>query len=57
MSTQISESEFAAFRTLLAELCGITVAENKAYLIESRLGSLLSAAKTRSFKDLHARLR
>lgn len=53
----INETEFASMRQLLAELCGITVAENKAYLIETRLGSLVLESGCGTFSEFHQKLK
>jgi len=53
----ISVQEFSAMRTLLAEMCGILVAENKAYLIETRLGSLVLENGCASFSEFHQKLK
>lgn len=53
----VSSQEFSALRTLIAELCGILVAENKAYLIETRLGSLVLENGCASFAEFHQKLK
>lgn len=53
----ISPQEFSTFRTLLADMCGILVAENKAYLIETRLASLVLESGCASFSEFHQKLK
>lgn len=53
----ISDHEFAVFRTLLADMCGILVSENKAYLVETRLGSLVLENGCASFSEFHQKLK
>jgi len=52
----ITDQEFSAFRTLLADMCGILVAENKAYLIETRLSSLVKETGCASFAEFQKKL-
>ncbi len=53
----ISAREFSAFRKLLAEMSGILVAENKAYLIETRLGSLVLETGCESFSEFYNKVK
>jgi chemotaxis protein methyltransferase CheR len=57
MSTSISQEEYESFRRFLEEACGITLGDNKQYLIASRLGSLLSEYKISSLHVLIERLK
>lgn len=53
----ISPQEFSTLRTLLADMCGILVAKNKAYLIETRLASLVLKSGCASFSEFHQKLK
>ena len=45
----ISESEFLLFKNYVAQLCGIVIPQEKAYLFETRLSKLMLDAKCDSF--------
>lgn len=57
MSRSISQEEYEGFRTFLEEACGITLGDNKQYLVASRLGALLSEYKIPSLHALIERLK
>src|SRR4030065_60208 len=57
MSSSISKEDYENFQAFLEEACGITLGDNKQYLIASRLGALLSEYKIPSLRALIERLR
>jgi chemotaxis protein methyltransferase CheR len=57
LELKISDQEFSAMRALLEDMCGILVAENKAYLIETRLASCVHDEGCRSFSEFHQKLK
>jgi chemotaxis protein methyltransferase CheR len=57
MSSSISKEDYASFQAFLEEACGITLGDNKQYLVASRLGALLSEYKIPSLRALIERLR
>jgi len=57
MSSSISKEDYASFQAFLEEACGITLGENKQYLVASRLGSLLSEYKIPTLRALIERLK
>ncbi len=54
---KVRDQEFAALRQFLADVSGITLGENKAYLLETRLGSLVLETGCNSFSEFHQRLK
>jgi chemotaxis protein methyltransferase CheR len=56
-TVSLSPEEFITFRTFLAEICGILVGDNKAYLIETRLRALVIESACTSFTELHQKLK
>lgn len=56
MSQDISEKEFALFRDYISTSCGIEIAPEKAYLIETRLSRILAESKLPSFEALYHRI-
>jgi len=57
MAIKLSNDEFQAIRTVIESLCGITLSENKAYLVESRLNRLVFDCGLRSFGELAHKLK
>ena len=49
----LSETDAERLRLLIEKMTGIAVAQNKAYLIESRLKPILADLELRSFGELH----
>ncbi len=49
---EISKPEFALFRDCLERICGILLGDKKAYLVESRLRSLMKEKELTSLSDL-----
>lgn len=54
---ELSRQEFADLREQIYTLCGLTLADDKAYLIEQRLEPVARAAGCTSFRELAQRLR
>lgn len=52
----MSTKEFQLFQKYIEKQCGITIGEEKAYLIESRLTRLLVEAKLSSFEELYYKI-
>ncbi|MDO9491910.1 protein-glutamate O-methyltransferase CheR [Acetobacterium sp.] len=48
----LSEHEYQLFQRYIAEKCGISLDDTKAYLVESRLAKLLIDSKCESFSEL-----
>ena len=57
MTELISKSEYESFRAFLENACGITLGDNKQYLIASRLSALLTEYKIASLGALIDRLK
>jgi len=57
MGSSISKEDYESFRAFLEEACGITLGDNKQYLITSRLSSLLAEYQIASLGTLIERLR
>lgn len=53
MSIDISEKELALFRRYISANCGIEIAPEKAYLIETRLTRILAESKLPSYEALY----
>lgn len=53
MSTTITQDDFLLLRTFIEELCGISLGDNKAYLIESRLAKLMALNGCDSFSEFY----
>jgi chemotaxis protein methyltransferase CheR len=53
----MNREDYESFRTFLSDACGITLADNKQYLIEHRLNPLLAEFRVASLKDLVGQLR
>ncbi len=53
---EISQSEFESLRHCIHKICGIMVAENKQYLIKTRLEPVLRTYGYDSFAQLHGKL-
>lgn len=53
----MNREDYESFRTFLSDACGITLADNKQYLIEHRLNPLLTEFRISSLKDLVGQLR
>lgn len=56
-SPVIRDQDYAEFRRLLEEICGIVLGDNKQYLVSSRLGPLLAREHFTTLGQLLARLR
>ncbi len=56
LSTKVSDKEFGLLNNYISKNCGITLAEDKAYLIESRLSRLLIELGLAKFEDLYTLL-
>lgn len=56
MSSAISNTEYQSFSTFLEDACGITLGENKQYLIASRLQKLMDSVDIANLGDLVTRL-
>ncbi len=54
---RIKHEEYEDFRRFLEDACGILLGENKHYLVQSRLGRLVSTGGVGSLGDLVGRLR
>ena len=52
MSSAITSTEYQSFSTFLEEACGITLGENKQYLIASRLQKLMDSVDIANLGDL-----
>lgn len=52
-AVQISDSEFKLIRDFIEESCGISVGNEKSYLIESRLAGLLRDSGSTTFNDFY----
>ena len=57
MSSPITPEEYESFRAFLEDACGITLGDNKQYLVASRLNSLLTEYRIPSLRALIERLR
>jgi chemotaxis protein methyltransferase CheR len=55
--TRISPAEYQEFRQFLEDACGILLGDNKHYLVQSRLGKVVSDSGVASFGDLIDQLR
>jgi chemotaxis protein methyltransferase CheR len=53
MSSEMTEIEYEKLRMKIEEKCGISMGPDKAYLLESRLGSLLAEYGLSSFGELY----
>ena len=49
----LSKEEFKMIRGLIEESCGISLGDEKEYLLETRLSGLLSENGCNSYKDLY----
>lgn len=56
MSNTISDSEYKSFSLFLEKACGITLGDNKQYLIASRLQKLMDSVNIASLGDLVTQL-
>jgi chemotaxis protein methyltransferase CheR len=54
---QLSPAVFEELRRLVHRLCGLVVADDKAYLVRHRLGPVARSAGCRSFEDFAQKLR
>ncbi|MGE5404013.1 MAG: CheR family methyltransferase [Candidatus Saccharibacteria bacterium] len=57
MSAGLSSQEFALMQKYIEDKCGITLGEDKAYLIETRLSKLLIDSGLNSFEELYHHIR
>lgn len=57
MALELNHEEFLLLRDLIAELTGNHLADEKSYLVESRLGDLVAEAGCRDFRELHSKAR
>ncbi|SDY22694.1 CheR family methyltransferase [Tindallia californiensis] len=56
MTASLSSREFSLFQKYIEDQCGISIGDEKAYLIESRLTKLLIESKLNSFEELYKML-
>ena len=56
INTELSSKEFALMQKFIEERCGISLSEEKAYLIESRLSKLLIDSDSSSFEELYEKI-
>lgn len=54
---RINADDYEAFRQFLEDACGILLGDNKHYLVQSRLGRMVSEAGVKSLGELVAQLR
>jgi chemotaxis protein methyltransferase CheR len=57
MTTAITPEEMPVWTRYIKEICGIHLDDSKAYLVETRLGSLLSEAGASNFSELFYKAR
>jgi len=57
MTIRITEIEFKLLRDLIERECGIFLADNKAYLIETRLSNLVRESQCASFGEFYRKAR
>lgn len=57
MSEQINQEEYDSFRAFLEQAAGITLGDNKHYLVNSRLNRLMAQHEIKSLGDLINRIR
>ena len=56
MLLRINEQEFSLFRDFIEDACGIVLGEEKAYLIENRLSSLVQKSGCKSYGEFYLKL-
>ncbi|MBF8982102.1 protein-glutamate O-methyltransferase CheR [Lutibacter sp. B2] len=56
MSPKLSSNEFTLMKKYIEEKCGISLGEEKAYLIESRLSRLLISSGLSSFSEFYSKI-
>lgn len=56
MNIDLSENEFELFRDYIRESCGIEIAPEKAYLIETRLTKILAESKLPTYEALYSHI-
>ena len=56
MYSGLTSKEFKAMQKYIEEKCGISIGEDKAYLIESRLSGLLAESGLASFEELYQKI-
>ncbi len=54
---ELSDQEFELLREYIHNICGLTIPDNKAYLIQQRLEPLVKASGCRSFCEFHEKIR
>ena len=57
MTLPITKQEFQLLRNFIEEQCGITLSEDKMYLVENRLSGLVKEAGCNCFGDLYKKLK
>lgn len=57
MNIHISRQEYALLRRYIEELCGISLGNEKVYLVENRLSGLVHEAGCKSFGELYHKLK
>lgn len=57
MSNKIASNEFKAMRDYIEEHCGISLGQDKQYLVETRLTSLMVESGCRSFSEFYHKAR
>ena len=56
MAPSLSSKEFTLMQKFIEDQCGISIGEEKAYLIESRLTKLLIDSGSSSFEELYQKI-
>ncbi|MBF0398885.1 MAG: chemotaxis protein, partial [Desulfobacterales bacterium] len=54
---KITDQEYSLFRNFIKEHCGIFLGENKKYLLETRLGSLIAQNGCKTFTEFYYKLK
>ena len=53
--TKITPEEFKQIREFIEQACGISLGDNKEYLVETRLSDILAQSGCKTYKDLCAK--
>ena len=56
MTPRLNQQEFDLFRTYIEKMCGISLSDDKKYLIETRLTNLVFESGATSFSDFYRKL-
>ncbi|MBF0118804.1 MAG: protein-glutamate O-methyltransferase CheR [Desulfobacterales bacterium] len=54
---KITDQEYSLFKNFIKEHCGISLGENKKYLLETRLGSLIAQNGCKTFTEFYYKLK